>query len=91
MFDNIVFTANIVAPVFLIIAVGYFAKRTKIINEVFVDVTSKFVFQISLPVFIFIKISQLDLSQAFEFNQIIYIYIGTIVTYLIIWAATIKF
>jgi len=91
LFDNIVFTANIVAPVFLIIAVGYFAKRTKIINEVFVDVTSKFVFQISLPVFIFIKISQLDLSQAFEFDQIIYIYIGTIVTYLIIWAATIKF
>lgn len=91
MFDNIVFTANIVAPVFLIIAVGYFAKKTKIINEVFVDVTSKFVFQISLPVFIFIKISQLDLSQAFEFNQIIYIYIGTIITYLIIWAATIKF
>lgn len=91
MFDNIVFTANIVAPVFLIIAVGYFAKKRKIINEVFVDVTSKFVFRISLPVFIFIKISQLDLSQVFEFKQIIFIYIGTIITYLIIWAATLKF
>lgn len=91
MFDNIIFTANIVAPVFLIIAVGYFAKKRKIINEVFVDVTSKFVFQVSLPVFIFIKISQLDLSQVFEFNQIIYIYFGTIVTYLMIWAATLKF
>jgi len=91
LFDNIIFTANIVAPVFLIIAVGYFAKKRKIINEVFVDVTSKFVFQVSLPVFIFIKISQLDLSQVFEFNQIIYIYFGTIVTYLIIWAATLKF
>lgn len=91
MFDNIVFTANIVAPVFLIIAVGYFARKRKIINEVFVDVTSRFVFQVSLPVFIFIKISQLDLSQVFEFKQIIFIYIGTIVTYLIIWAATLKF
>nr|MBP9121316.1 AEC family transporter [Ignavibacterium sp.] len=57
MFDNIVFTANIVAPVFLIIAVGYFAKKRKIINEVFVDVTSRFVFRISLPVFIFLEIS----------------------------------
>lgn len=91
MFDNIVFTANIVAPVFLIIAVGYFAKKRKIINEVFVDVTSKFVFQVSLPVFIFIKISQLDLSQVFEFKQIIFIYIGTIISYLIIWATTLKF
>ncbi len=85
MFENILFTANIVAPVFLIIAVGYFARRLRIINEVFVDVTSKFVFQISLPVFIFFKISELDLSQALELNQIGYIYSGTIITYLLIW------
>ena len=91
MFDNIVFTANIVAPVFLIIAVGYFAKKRKIINEVFVDVTSKFVFQISLPVFIFLKISELDLSQALELNQIAYIYSGTTITYLLIWFGTIPF
>lgn len=85
MFENILFTTNIVAPVFLIIAVGYFARRLKIINEVFVDVTSKFVFQISLPAFIFFKISELDLSQALELNQIGYIYFGTIITYLLIW------
>ena len=91
MFDNIVFTANIVAPVFLIIAVGYFAKRRKIINEVFVDVTSKFVFQISLPVFIFLKISVLDLSQVFEIKQIAYIYGATIIPYLLIWMGTIPF
>jgi predicted permease len=91
LFDNIVFTANIVAPVFLIIAVGYFAKRSKIINEVFVDVTSKFVFQISLPVFIFLKISILDLSQVFEIKQITYIYAGTIIPYILIWIGTIPF
>lgn len=91
MFDNIIYTANIVAPVFLIIAVGYFAKRKKIINEVFVDVTSKFVFQISLPVFIFLKISVLDLSQVLELDQILYIYAGTIITYLLIWLGTIPF
>lgn len=91
MFDNILFTANIVAPVFLIIAVGFFARKRKIINEVFVDVTSKFVFQISLPVFIFLKISVLDLSQVFEFSQIAYIYFGTTITYLLIWLGTIPY
>lgn len=88
MFENIIFTANIVAPVFLIIAVGYFSKQKKIINEVFVDVTSKFVFQVSLPVFIFIKISELDLSQVLELKQIFYIYAGTFITYLMIWFAS---
>lgn len=91
MFDNIVFTANIVAPVFLIIAVGYFAKKGKIINEVFVDVTSKFVFQVSLPVFIFLQISKLDLTQVFDVNQIIFITAGTFITYILIWIGTIPF
>lgn len=91
MFENIVFTANIVAPVFLIIAVGYFSRKRNIINEAFVDVTSKFVFQISLPVFIFLKISELDLSQVFELKQIFYIYAGTFITYLLIWFASTPF
>lgn len=89
MLDNIIFSANIVAPVFLIIAVGYFAKKVKIINEVFVDVTSKFVFQVSLPVFIFLQISKLDLTQVFDVNQIIFITAGTFITYVLIWIGTI--
>ncbi len=91
MFENIVFTANIVAPVFLIIAVGYFAKNRKIINEVFVDVTSRFVFRISLPVFIFLEISELDLSQVFNIDQIVFITSATFITYLLIWAGTIPY
>jgi len=91
LFDNIVFTANIVAPVFLIIAVGYFAKKRKIINEVFVDVTSRFVFQISLPVFIFLEISELDLSQVFNIEQIVFITSATFLTYLLIWIGTIPY
>lgn len=91
MLDNIIFTANIVAPVFLIIAVGYFAKRLKIINEVFVDVTSRFVFQVSLPVFIFLEISVLDLSQVFNVDHIIFITVSTIISYIFIWFGTIPF
>ena len=91
MFDNIVFTANVVAPVFLIIAVGYFSKRAGIINEAFVDVTSKFVFKVSLPVFIFLEISNLDLDQVFDVYQILFITAGTFLTYVIIWIGSIPF
>jgi hypothetical protein len=77
--------------VFLIIAVGYFAKKRKIINEVFVDVTSKFVFQISLPIFIFLEISELDLSQVFNVEQIVFITSATFITYLLIWIGTIPY
>ena len=91
MIDNIIFTANIVAPVFLIVALGYLAKRLNIINENFVEVTSKFVFNVSLPVFIFLEIIDLDLSIALEVGQIVYICAGTIISYLLVWFASAPF
>jgi hypothetical protein len=91
LIDNLIFTANIVAPVFLIVAIGYLSKRLNIINENFVEVTSKFVFNVSLPVFIFLEIFNLDLSIALEVGQILFIYAGTIISYLIIWFASIPF
>lgn len=91
MLDNIIFTANIVAPVFLIVAIGYLAKRLNIINENFVEVTSKFVFNVSLPVFIFLEIINLDLSIALEVGQIAYIYAGTILSFILIWVLSIPF
>ncbi|MCJ7553875.1 MAG: AEC family transporter [Ignavibacteriaceae bacterium] len=91
MIDNIIFTANTVAPVFIIVAIGYLSKRIKIINENFVDVTSKFVFSVSLPAFIFLKIIDLDLSKALAIDQIIYIYSATILSFILIWFISIPF
>lgn len=91
MIDNIIFTANTVAPVFIIVAIGYLSKKIKIINENFVDITSKFVFSVSLPAFIFLKIVDLDLSIALEIDQILYIYIATILSFILVWFGSIPF
>jgi malonate transporter and related proteins len=91
LLDNIIFTVNIVAPVFLIVSLGYLSKRLNIVNENFVEITSKFVFNVSLPVFIFLEIVKIDLSVELEVGQISYIYAGTIITYLIIWFASSPF
>jgi predicted permease len=91
MIENILFTANTVAPVFLIIALGYISKKIKIINENFVDVTSKFVFSVSLPALVFMQIAGMDLSKAINFPLIAFIYIGTIITFILIWLASIPF
>ena len=85
MLENIIYTGNIVAPVFLMILLGYLLKRIGVINENFVAITSKFVFNVSLPAFIFMKISALDLTAALDIEQIIFIYAGTLLAYLIIW------
>ena len=91
MFDNIIYTGNIVAPVFLMVALGYFIRRINIINENFVEITSKFVFSISLPALIFMMIFKINLSEAIDLNQIGYIYFGTIVAFVVIWFTSIPF
>jgi predicted permease len=85
LLENIIFTINIIAPVFLIIALGFVIKKIGVINENFVAITSKFVFNVSLPAFIFMKISALDLTAALDIKQIIFIYSGTLIVYCIIW------
>ena len=85
MIENIIFTTNTVAPVFLMILLGYLLKRIGVINENFVEITSKFVFNVSLPAFIFMKISALDLTAVLDMGQVLFIYAGTLFVYLTIW------
>jgi len=91
MIDNIIFTGNVVAPVFLLVALGYFLKKINVINENFVDVTSKFVFNVSLPALIFINIAEIDLRSAIDINLILYIYSATLISFFIIWLLSIPF
>jgi malonate transporter and related proteins len=91
MIENIIFTSNVVAPVFLLVALGYFVKRINVINENFVDVTSKFVYSVSLPALVFINIAKIDLSEAIDFNQIIYIYAATLFSFFIVWILALPF
>ena len=91
MIENIIYTANIVAPVFLIVVLGYFLKKINIINENFVTITSKFVFNVSLPAFIFMRLYNINLSTVVDISQIIYIYAGTLFSFFITWALAIPF
>ncbi len=64
--NYILFTLQIVSPVFLLILIGTGLKRTKIINDNFVELSSSFVFKVSLPALIFLKISNVSIDKAFD-------------------------
>ena len=83
--QNIIFTAQIVAPVFLFIVLGYLLKRISIITDKFVSVTSKFVFNVSLPALIFFNIVKIDLSKTLNIGEIFFIYFYLIISFIIIW------
>lgn len=57
---NIIFTINCVLPVFLVIVIGYILKKTNLMNQSFVDTSSRLVFLLFLPSMIFRQISVVD-------------------------------
>lgn len=89
--QNLIFTANIVIPVFIIVAIGYLLRRKKLINDNFVSLSSKIVFSVSLPVLIFIEISKIDLDVILDFKLILFIYAGTLISFILIWVFSAPF
>lgn len=72
---------NYVAPIFLIVALGYFLKRIGVINDSFVKISSKIVFTIALPALLFMQIINADLSAKVNYELVAFAYIGTFLTF----------
>ncbi|MDR1120108.1 MAG: AEC family transporter [Dysgonamonadaceae bacterium] len=51
--DNFLFSLNAVGPLFSLMAVGYAARQTNFISDVFFKEANKFVFKFSLPLMLF--------------------------------------
>lgn len=62
--SNLLFTLNIVAPVFLTIVLGYVLKRRGVLNEEFVSRASTLVFYVGLPAAIVTKMAGADLRAS---------------------------
>lgn len=74
--NNLIFSINVVVPVFIIILLGVFLKRINIIDDVFVSKASALVYKTSLPVLIFINISETDFASLFNGKLILAFYAG---------------
>lgn len=66
IFDQFLFSASITGPICLILLLGILLKRAGSINDNFIEIASKLVFQITLPAMLFISIvsSEHDFSSS---------------------------
>ncbi|MFV0574159.1 MAG: AEC family transporter [Vibrio sp.] len=54
--DQFIFSASITGPICLMLLIGVLLKRFNIINDAFIDIASKLVFQVTLPALLFLSI-----------------------------------
>ncbi|RVU29981.1 AEC family transporter [Neptunomonas marina] len=86
--ETFAYTANVVAPIFFIVFLGFLLKRTRIIDDAFVATASKLVFVVTLPALVFMSISRTNFHAVFNPQMLSYITIATlIVVALISWQA----
>lgn len=64
--DNIIFSINAVAPVFVIILIGIVLKALNVVNQNFVKTSTQVVFKVALPVMIFRSVSKTRFESLFN-------------------------
>lgn len=71
---NSIFIINTVSPIFLIVVVGWVLRKIGIIHEDFIKQSIKFVFNVTLPVLIFLKLATVDFIAIFDSSIIVLVY-----------------
>lgn len=75
--DNFLFALTIVAPIFLMMFIGFLAKCTKLVDDHTVKHINKLIFRILLPMLVFYNIYNTDFSGSFQ-SGLIYFCIAAI-------------
>ncbi len=82
---ELIFSFNVVMPVFLIVFLGIFLKRIRLIDERFVQTSSALVFNVTIPALIFINIAKADFTQAFQGALIGFGVVSELAAFGLIW------
>ncbi|MBN2357374.1 AEC family transporter [candidate division KSB1 bacterium] len=76
---------NIVAPVFIIVFIGYGLRKRGMIDEAFTRVSSKVVFSVAMPMLVFVKIANMPIHQLINWRQIGFACCAILVAFLVCW------
>ena len=90
--ESFIYSLNATLPLFLLITLGYILQYTGNIPREFSVMCDKFVFNVTLPVTLFMSMYQVDLrSTGLNINFTFYCFITTLISILGIWIYAKKF
>lgn len=73
MSENLIFSLNVVLPLFLCCVVGYASRQLKLVDEAFLSGCSHVVFYIAIPANIFLSVASSDLRTSISLPLMAYI------------------
>jgi len=81
---------QVAAPVLLMIAMGALLRRTQLINDDFILVSSRFVFKVSMPALFFFGMLGNNLNGLISVNLAAYFIAAIVLTFLLTWFLAVR-
>lgn len=82
--ENLILSCNVVLPLFLCVALGYFLKFAKMYDDTVLKTMNKLCFKVFLPIYLFYSVYSTDLSAAFNGKLIVYAVCGIVAWFFIL-------
>ncbi|MDC7219168.1 MAG: AEC family transporter [Spirochaetales bacterium] len=83
--NSLIYSANVIIPVFLIILVGIISRRKGLIDDAFIRTSSKVVFNLALPASLFSIVYKTDFASLFNGKLYLIAFVSTMAVFLISW------
>ena len=84
--QDLLFSANLVLPTFVIMGLGYLAKRVKLVNQGFLNSADKLSFRMFMFIILFYNIYSTDLGTAFNGKLVIFSVVSVLVIDLFVFS-----
>ncbi|MCL2568141.1 MAG: AEC family transporter [Oscillospiraceae bacterium] len=89
--EQFIITFNAVAPFFLIMFIGWLARRFGIAGEPFYSGINKLAFLCFFPALLFINMYTADLAAAFDLALVSYFILSLLAVYAVLWVVAARF
>ena len=72
MFDNFIYSAEVIIPIFILVALGMLLRKFGVVEEAFSKSADKLVFKVGLPAMLFLEVAGSELSASLDPKLVIF-------------------
>ena len=84
--SNLMFALNATIPLFILIALGFFLRKVKVVDAPFLKTANKFNFKLTLPMLLFVDLAGTDFRETFDLKFLLFCAIATSIAFWGTWA-----
>lgn len=86
--DSLAFSLSVTGPIFVVLVLGIWFRRIELIGEIFIRDGSRLVFNVALPMLLFLSVAKTDIRDAASGSLLVYAIVAVTLVYIALeWAA----